>query len=131
MGSEIEGNGEALLPGGEVAPVESVRIFRGGKAGILPDRPGLRRIHSRVGAAQERWLAGIGVEEVEPGKIVFAIARLHRDTFGRGPGWDSFLNGGHRRVREVDVGKIRDLTHFTPRLSWAAARSKARRSPRE
>src|SRR3974390_1370433 len=129
MGSEIKGNGEALLPGGEVAPVESVRIFRGGKAGILPDGPGLRRIHSGGGAAEARWLAGIGGEEVEPGKIVFAIARLHRDTFGRGPGWNAFLSGGHRRVREVDVGKIRDLTHFTPRLSWAARKVESTSQP--
>ena len=78
MGGEIEGDGEALLPGGEIAPVEGVGILRRGEAGILPDGPGLRRVHRRVGAAQERRLARISVEEVEPGEIGFAIDRLHR-----------------------------------------------------
>ena len=80
VGGEIEGDGEALLPGGEIAPVEGVGILRGGEAGILPDGPGLRRVHRGVGAAQERRLAGIGVEEIEPGEIGFAVGRAS-------PGW--------------------------------------------
>ena len=65
MGGEIEGDREALLPGGEIAAVEGVGIFRRGEAGILPDGPGLRDVHGRVGAAQIGRDAGIGVEEVE------------------------------------------------------------------
>ena len=85
VGGEIEGDREALLSGGEVAPVEGVGIFRRGEAGILPDGPGLRRVHGGVGAAQERRLAGISVEEVEAGEVGFAIDRLDRDAFRRLP----------------------------------------------
>ncbi len=42
VGGEIEGDRQALLPGGEIAPVEGVGILRRGEAGILPDGPGLR-----------------------------------------------------------------------------------------
>ena len=52
VGGEIECDREALLPGGEIAPVEGVGILSRGEAGILPDRPGLGDIHRRVGAAQ-------------------------------------------------------------------------------
>ena len=58
MGGEIEGDGEALLPGGEVAPVEGVGILGGGEAGILPDRPRLGDVHGRVGAAQNGAMPG-------------------------------------------------------------------------
>ena len=116
MGGEIEGDGEALLPGGEVAPVEGVGIFRRGEAGILPDGPGLRRVHRRIGPAQERRLARIGVEEVETGKVAFAIDRLHGDGFRRRPGFAA-LNLRYRRLGEVDRGEVRDLAHGAPRLS--------------
>ncbi len=39
VGGEIEGDREALLPGGEVAAVEGVRLLGGGETRILPDRP--------------------------------------------------------------------------------------------
>ena len=88
VGGEIEGDRKALLPGREIAPVERVRILGGGEAGILPDGPRLSHIHGRVGAAQIRRDAGIGVEEIEPGEIVRAVDRLHRDAFRRQP-WPS------------------------------------------
>ena len=44
----------ALLPGGEVAPVEGVAVLGGGEAGILPDGPRLRDVHGRVGPAEIR-----------------------------------------------------------------------------
>ena len=74
MGGEIEGDRQALLAGGKIAPVEGVGILGGGEAGILPDRPRLGDIHGRVGAAQIRRDAGIGVERVEP----VEVARRHR-----------------------------------------------------
>src|SRR5204863_10077884 len=37
MRGEIEGDGEALLPGGDVAPVERVGVLRGGDAGVRAD----------------------------------------------------------------------------------------------
>ncbi len=39
MGGEIEGDGDALLAGGEVPTIEGVGILGGGEAGILPDGP--------------------------------------------------------------------------------------------
>ena len=86
VGGEIERHREALLPGGEVAAVESVGILRRGEAGILPHRPGLVDIHGRVGAAQERRDAGPGVEEIDAFEVGFAVARLDQNAFGREPG---------------------------------------------
>ena len=103
MGGEIEGDREALLPGGEIAPVEGVGILRRGEAGILPDGPGLRRVHGRVGAAQERRHAGIGVEEVEPGEIGLAVDRLHRDAFRRDPGRGRAAGRRRPGVGEIDA----------------------------
>ena len=65
VGGEIEGDREALLAGGEVAPVEGVGILGGGEAGVLPDGPRLGHVHGRVGAAQIGRDAGKGVEEVD------------------------------------------------------------------
>ncbi len=129
MGGEIESDREALLPGGEIAPVEGVGILRGGEAGILPDGPGLRRVHGRVGAAQVRRLAGIGVEEIEPGEIGFAIGGLHRDGFRRHPGRSRAIAGGNRRIGEIDGGEVRELTHLTPRISWAACKVETTSQP--
>ena len=70
MGGEVEGDGDALLAGGEVAPIEGVGILGGGEAGILPDGPGPLHIHGGVGAAQIRRHARQAVEEVEARKIV-------------------------------------------------------------
>ena len=102
MGGEIEGDREAFLSGGEIAPVEGVGIFRRGEAGILPDGPGLVDIHGRVGAAQIGRDAGIGVEEVDAGEIVRAVDRLHRNAFRRQPGL-----GGCRRTRPLRFAQSR------------------------
>ena len=85
MGGEIEGDREALLPGGEIAPVEGVGILGRREAGILPDGPRLGDVHGRVGAAQERRDAGIAIEAVEAVEIGGAIGPLDRNAFGRLP----------------------------------------------
>ena len=85
MGGEIERDREALLPGGEVAAIERVGIFRRGEPGILPDGPGLVDIHGRVGAAQIGRDAGPGLEEVDAFEIGFAVAGLYQDALGRQP----------------------------------------------
>ncbi len=51
MGGKIEGDRQAFLAGGQIAPVEGVGILRRREAGILPDRPRLGDIHGRIGAA--------------------------------------------------------------------------------
>src|SRR5207248_11554356 len=71
MGGKIEGDRKALLAGREIAPVEGVGIFGSGKAGILPDRPRLRDVHGRIGAAQIGRDARIGLEEIELRDVFF------------------------------------------------------------
>ena len=85
VGGEIEGDRQALLSGGEVAPIEGVGILRRGEARILAHGPRLIDVHGRVGAAQIGRDAGIGVEEIDAGEIGFGIGGLHRDAFGRQP----------------------------------------------
>ena len=75
VGGEIEGDRQALLPGGDVAPVEGVGVLRRGEAGVLPDGPRLRDVHGRVGPAQIGRDAGIAVEEVEPGGVGGRVGR--------------------------------------------------------
>src|SRR3546814_9172145 len=53
VGCEIEGDRDAMLPGGEVAAVEGVRFLGGREAGILADRPGPAGVHGRIGPARE------------------------------------------------------------------------------
>ena len=81
MGREIEGDRETLLPGGEIAAIEGVRFLRGGKAGILPDRPRLGDVHGRIGAAQVRRDAREAIEKIERSGVVRPVNRFHRDTF--------------------------------------------------
>src|SRR6476620_7830052 len=122
MGCEVEGDGKSLLPGGKVAPIECIGILRRGEAGILADRPGLCRVHRGVGAAQKRRLAGVRVEEVEPGEILFAIDRLYRNAFGRQPGCRRTRTDRRVRVSEVDLGEVGHLTHLTSRIPRAACK---------
>ncbi len=83
VGGEVEGDREALLAGGDVAPVEGVGIFRRREAGILAHGPRLRRVHGRVWAAQVGRHAGEGIEEVEAGGVGRGVERLDGDAFGR------------------------------------------------
>ena len=111
MRRQIEGDGEALLSGREVAAVEGVGILRRGEAGILPDRPGLGDVHGRVGAAQIGRDAGEGVEEVEALDVASPESRLDRDAFRRQP---AAPPGGGRCGRDrlkSDLGEIRNAAH--------------------
>ena len=65
VGRQVEGDRQALLPGGEVAPVERVGLLGGREPGVLADRPGLVHVHGRVRPAQVRRQAGIGSQEVQ------------------------------------------------------------------
>src|SRR6202158_6426842 len=105
MGGEVEGDGDALLARGEVPPIEGVRIFGGGEAGILPDRPGPLHIHGGVGAAQIRRQARQAVEEeeVEAGDVLRPVSRLHGDAFGRLPGGSCRRGDGARPVPAVEI----------------------------
>ena len=111
MGGEIEGDRQALLPGGEVAAIEGVGVLRRGEAGILPDGPGLVDIHGRVGAAQIGRDARPGLEEIEAFEIGLAIGRLDRNALGRQPRLG--LAGGRcgRDRLKGDIGEIRNAAH--------------------
>ena len=75
VGGQVERDRQALLPGGEVAAVERVRLLRGGEPRVLADRPRLRRVHRRVRPAQERRDPRIRPEEVEPRGVVGGVER--------------------------------------------------------
>ena len=112
VGGEIEGDGEALLAGGEIAAVEGVGILRGGEAGVLPDGPGLGDVHGRVGAAQIGRDAGIAVEAGDAVEVVRAVGGLDRDAFGREPGLGAACRRARdRRGGEIDLGEIRNAAH--------------------
>ena len=111
MGGEIEGDGEALLAGGEVASIEGVGIFRRGEAGILPDGPRLVDVHGRVGAAQIGRDARPGLEEVDAGEIGLAVGRLHQDAFRREPSLGPAGGSSGRHRLKGDVGEIRNAAH--------------------
>ena len=126
---EIESDGEAFLTRREIAAVEGIGIFGGGEAGILPDRPWLRRVHRGVGAAKVRRLARIGVEKVEAGEVSFAVDRADGDTFRRRPRGRRAVAWRHRRIGEIDRGEVGDLTHLTPRIPCTACRVESASQP--
>ncbi len=111
MRGEIEGDGQALLAGGEVATIEGVGVFRRGEAGILPDRPRLVDIHGGVGAAQIGRDPGEGLEEVDAGEIALAIGRLDRNAFRREPGLSLARRRRGRDGFEGDGGEIGNAAH--------------------
>ena len=85
VGREIEGDGEAFLPAGEVALVEGVRLLGGGEARVLADRP--RPVGEHGGPHAPR----IGRESRQPRLVLqrlqvgCGVERLDRDAFRRLP----------------------------------------------
>ena len=135
VGGEIEGDREALLPGGEVAAVEGVGILRRGEAGVLPDGPRLGDVHGRVGAAQIGRDAGIAVEAGEAVEIVRAVGGFDGDAFGREPGFGARRRMRHRRParnrpwRSPECGssfRLRGPEYHAPRSASPARRSRRR-----
>ena len=82
---EVEGHRQAHLPGGEVGPVEGVRLLGGGEAGVLADRPRPVGVHRGPHAPEERVEPGQRVDGLEPLEVGGGVERLHRDALGRGP----------------------------------------------
>ncbi len=76
---QVEGAGEALLAGGDVAAVEGVGLLGGGEAGILADGPGTHHVHGAVGTAQERRDAGGIVQVLHAFEVFLAVGGLHID----------------------------------------------------
>src|SRR6266446_1466994 len=111
VGGEIERDREALLPGGQIASVKSVGIFRGGEAGILPDGPGLVDIHRGIGATQIGRDAGPCLEEIDAFEVGFAVLGLDEDAFGREPRLGAAGGFGAGGVCKSDIRKIRYAAH--------------------
>jgi hypothetical protein len=86
VGGEIEGDRQALLPGGEIAAVEGIGVLGGREAGVLPDGPWLGHVHRGIRPAKVRWDARPGIEAIETGDVFRPIYRIHRDAFRRQPG---------------------------------------------
>ncbi|MNV32779.1 hypothetical protein D3C71_1241250 [compost metagenome] len=86
MGGKVEGDGKPLLTGGEIATVECVGGFGGGKAGILADRPGSSGIHGGARSAHEWFDTRHRIEVSDALKILRRVERLDVDPFRRMPG---------------------------------------------
>jgi hypothetical protein len=84
VGGEIEGDGQPLLAGGEVAAVEGVGFLRRREARILPDRPRPAGIHGGADAARERREAGQFFRRALR-QVLRRIERRHRDALRRLP----------------------------------------------
>ena len=82
MGRKVESNRKPLLPGGEIAAVEGIRLFGARVARILPDGPRPLDIHGGVRAAHIRRDAGETIEAIEPGNVACAVDR--RDAYALG-----------------------------------------------
>ena len=139
VGGQVEGNGQTLLTGRQIAAVEGVGLLGSGEAGVLPDGPGPGDVHGGVGPAKERGHAGHEVQVVHTLQVFGGvdgsdIDLLHgmRDEFFQafaGLFFDLRLPGGLSggavlaAVTECHGGKIRLLVHHsTPFVLWILLR---------
>jgi hypothetical protein len=86
MCRKVESDRKPLLPGGEIAAVEGIRLFGARVARILANGPTSLDIHGGVGAAHTRRDARKTIEAIEPGNVACALNRRDTDAFGRQPG---------------------------------------------
>ncbi len=93
VGGQVEGDAEALLAAGEVAPVERVRLLGGREPGVLADGPRLGGVHRGVRTAQERAQPRPGVERVQARHVALVVARLDLDALGASHGSPAKLSG--------------------------------------
>ena len=116
MGRQIERDGQALLPGGQVAAIEGVGLLGGGETGVLAHRPRLGHVHRRIGAAQERRHAGDVAQMLQILDVVSRVQRFDVDVLhGRRDQLLQGLAGGllDRRppVGEAGLGKVHAVGH--------------------
>ena len=129
MRGEVERDRQALLPGGEVTPVEGVGLLRGRETCVLADRPRLQRVHRRIRTAQEGRQSGGILEVFEALEIGAGVVRLDRNALGRHPGTTPVValatrigvGGAHirspsrtRRAAVVDVREVRASHRAVP-----------------
>ena len=77
---QVEGHREPHLPGGEVGPVEGVRLLGGGEARVLADGPRPVGVHRGPHAAEEGVEPGQRVDGFEAFEVGGGVERLHRDA---------------------------------------------------
>src|ERR1700722_15016022 len=82
---QVECYGQALLAGGEIGAVESIRFLGGREARILSHRPRLREVHGRIWVPQKGREAGPVTREVNAVAIARPVERLDLNAFGRRP----------------------------------------------
>ena len=82
---QIECHGQTLLTGGQIATIESVRLFRRRESGILANSPRTHGIHAAIGASQERRQTGYIVEMLHAFKVVLRIEGLYHDLLRSTP----------------------------------------------
>jgi hypothetical protein len=116
MGRQIEGDGQALLPGRQIAAVEGVTFLGGGETGVLAHRPRLGHVHRRVGTAQERRHAGDVAEVLQILDVVPRVQRLDVDVLhGRRDQLLQGLAGGFLDLRppfrEAGLGEVGAVGH--------------------
>jgi hypothetical protein len=120
VGGQIEGHRQALLAGGDVAPVEGVGLLGRGEAGVLADGPGPGHVHRGVRAAHEGREAGQRFEVLAALEVLGRVERVDVELLERVPdgvlgrlaGLGQELGGplfvGHRRGRGVE-GDLREV----------------------
>src|ERR1035437_2634535 len=100
---KIERDRKSPLPGGQIATVKRVGLFRSGESGILPNRPGVHDIHRAVRAAQVgRNSRGI-FKMLESVEVLSSIETLYRNVLRGEP----FI--ALSRVRWFHRGLVFDL----------------------
>ena len=121
VGGQVERHRQAHLPGGQVAPVEGVRLLGGGEAGVLADRPRPVGVHGRPHAPGERGEAGQRVEPLDAPQVAGRVERLDVDALGRLP--HQGLGIGALQVlgrQRAPVVECRLLARLLARLAHAA-----------
>ena len=103
---QVERDRQALLPAGQVAPVERVGLLGGGEPGVLAHGPRLGRVHGRVRAAQVRGDARVRVQEVHIGQIGGGVAGLDRDPLRGLPRGTATVGDRRRRPGQVHSGEV-------------------------
>ncbi len=145
VGRQVEGDRQALLPGGEVAAVEGVRLLGGREAGVLPDGPGAHDVHRGVRPPDERRQARHRVQMTDALQVARRVEGSDRDLLGGRPGQlvdrpaRFGLGRGSPAVEAAgrpgaaapgDVAEIRDDAHDRAPSSRSRSRSVPRTSHR-
>src|SRR6185503_11134346 len=81
VGRQIESDGKAHLPRGQVAPVEGVGVLGRGEAPVLADRPRVGEVHGWLRPAQEGREVRKSAESIETGQVSESARGTHRYAF--------------------------------------------------